>query len=144
MSVILVAVDASPIAQHVLDAALAQAQLRGEKLLLLHAVPAPLELPPEALLMSAGDMMALLQRSAEKNLAELASKVPPELLAGNVIEMGVPWRVICSAATEHDASLVVIGAHGHRFMDKILGTTTERVVSHTERSVLIVRAPMEK
>jgi nucleotide-binding universal stress UspA family protein len=139
MKKILVALDSSPIAPKVLAEAALFAQSFGAELILLRAVGLPTELPPEAFAMAPDNVTTLLFEAAEKDLATLASALPAELKTRRVVRVGTAWRVVCDVADEESADLILIGAHGHRFIDRVLGTTTQRVVSHTERSVYIAR-----
>jgi universal stress protein F len=77
---------------------------------------------------------------AKSELEEAARDVPPELLDGCSAQVGVAWDAICAAAREHDVDLIVIGSHGYRILDRLLGTTAAKVVNHADRSVLVVRA----
>jgi len=67
--------------------------------------------------------------------------VPAEVLGGTEVKIGVPWETICEAAREKQADLVVIGSHGYRGLDRLLGTTAAKVVNHAHCSVLVVREP---
>ncbi len=141
MKKILVALDSSPVAPKVLAEAAAFARTFGAELVLLRAVGLPTELPPEAFAMTPDNVTTLLFETAEKDLAGLAASLPDVATARRIVRVGTAWRVVCDVADEEQADLVMIGAHGHRFIDRVLGTTTQRVVSHTERSLYIVRPP---
>lgn len=141
MKKILVALDSSPVAPKVLAEAALFARSFGAELVLLRAVGLPTELPPEAFAMTPDNVTTLLFETAEKDLASLAASLPDVAKARRIVRVGTAWRVVCDVADEEQADLVMIGAHGHRFIDRVLGTTTQRVVAHTERSVYIVRPP---
>ena len=143
MKKILVAIDTSAAAQHVLDRAAALAKAFDASVLLVRAVGLPTELPPEALSMDPDSVTGLLVKAAERDLDRAAASFPPEVTVERSVQVGTPWRIICDLADDHDVDLIVIGAHGHRLLDRVLGTTTNRVVSHTERSMHIVRPPRE-
>lgn len=123
-----------------LDAAIELARKLDARLLLLRAVRAPAEpllangfaAPPSQLV----DSFVL---TAKRDLSELASRVPPELLERATAEVGVAWDVICSHARDHDVDMIVIGSHDYRLIDRILGTTAAKVVNHADRPVLVVR-----
>lgn len=54
---------------------------------------------------------------------------------------GHPFVEIARYATEVNAALVVVGARGrHSVLERVLGTTAERVVRHGHRPVLVVRS----
>lgn len=143
MKKILVAVDTSAVARFVLERAVVLARAFDAGVLLVRAVGLPTELPPEALSMDPDSVTGLLVKAAERDLERAAATFPPEMKVERSVQVGTPWRIICDLADEHDVELVVLGAHGHRLLDRVLGTTTNRVVSHTERSMHIVRPPRE-
>ncbi len=143
MKKILVALDASSVANAVLQRAAELASAYRAKLLLVRAVGLPTELPPEALAMDPDSVTGLLVTTAERDLARLAATLPAEIDVERTVQVGTPWRIICDLADDNDVDLIVIGAHGHRLLDRVLGTTTNRVVAHTERSMHIVRTPHE-
>jgi len=138
---ILVALDGSPRAPIVLHAACDLARGMGAKLLLVRAVTLPVELSPELMTISPNDVEARLAAEAHAELEELGRTVPDGTLAGVRTELGVPWQVLCNVAQEVDALLIVIGAHGYRLLDRILGTTAAKVVNHADRTVHVVRGP---
>ncbi len=140
MKTFLVALDDSPMAPRVLAEAKRHAEAFGAKLLLLRAVGLPAELPLEAYAMSPDAVADLLLKKAREDLHGFAGEVAPERLDGVRVELGVPWRVICDIAEQTGSAMVIVGAHGHKWFDRVLGTTTSRVVSHTECPTLIVRA----
>jgi nucleotide-binding universal stress UspA family protein len=88
-----------------------------------------------------GGLEELMLEEAKKGLAEYGRTVPPKLLAGTRVEVGSPWRAICAVAKEEFVDLIVVGSHGHGTLDRLLGTTSSRVVDSADRSVLVVRQP---
>ena len=54
---------------------------------------------------------------------------------------GAPWDKLVNAASELGATLIVVGAHGHRGpMDSsLVGSVATRVVATSMQSVLVVR-----
>ncbi len=140
MKTILVAVDDSPRAAAVIKTGIDLAQRTGAKIRLLRAVGLPPELPTNAWALPTQVVDDALLR-AKRELAELAQNVPPELLVGATAQVGIPWDAICSFAKEHEVDLIVIGSHGYRLLDRLIGTTAAKVVNHADRSVLVVREP---
>jgi nucleotide-binding universal stress UspA family protein len=139
MQRILVGVDEGPGASQVLRIASRLAQMFGGKLLLVRAIGVPSHLPVEAYAASPDDVVEVLRQRGAHELAELARQVAPELIEGILIEVGRAWEVICEQAREHDADLIVVGAHNYGNVDRVLGTTSARIVNHADRSVLVVR-----
>ena len=77
--------------------------------------------------------------TAKRDMDEIARRVPPELVESVSTQIGVAWDSICNYAREHDVDMIVIGSHGYRFIDRIIGTTAAKVVNHADRAVLVVR-----
>lgn len=144
MKSILVAVDASPRAIDVLVSAVALARSSGAKLRLLRVVGLPPELPANVWAIPQTQIVETFLETAKRDLELLSREIPPELLDGATAQVGVAWDAICSYAREHDVDLIVIGAHGYGFLDRIVGTTAAKVVNHADRPVLVVRRKGEK
>lgn len=139
MKRILCAVDSSPNAPKVLNAAVELATRTGAKIVLFRAVGIPPELPLDLYLGSEANMSELLVAQAQKDLTAYATRIPSAVLETTAVEIGVPWDAICRAAKNLNADLVLIGSHGYGGIDRLLGTTAAKVVNHAERSVLVVR-----
>lgn len=140
MKRILVAVDGSERQGEVLSAAVDIAQRSEARLVVLRAVKLSNELPPEAYLMPEGEISSILERRARLALEAAIDGVPATLVERLRTEIGEPWKAICEAAAQEEVDLIVIGAHGYRPLERLLGTTAARVVDHADRSVLVVRA----
>lgn len=134
---ILVAVDGSDRAAHVLEAALGLARNTRAVVTVLRVVGLPSELPPDAYALAPDALARRLVSDAEIATRELVTsfEVQPTLR----VETGAAVPTILRVATEVDASLIVIGAHGYGFSERVLGTTAARVVDRATRSVLVVR-----
>jgi nucleotide-binding universal stress UspA family protein len=139
MNRILVCLDASQRAPYILGTAVDLARRMGAKVRLFRVVGLPHDLPPQLYAVSPNDLPDILLETARKDLAELASGVPPELLDGVDAHIGSPWDGICNAARAYDADLIFIGSHGYGTLDRVLGTTAAKVVNHADRSVFIAR-----
>jgi nucleotide-binding universal stress UspA family protein len=144
MKRLLVCLDASPRAKHVLAVAVDLATRSGARVHLFRTVGIQPELPSELLAMSPNDLSDVLLGNAKKDLDVLAKDIPAEVFGGTHVHIGTPWDGICRAAKEHEADLVVIGAHGYGTLDRLLGTTASKVVNHIDRSVMVVREPASK
>ena len=140
MKRILVAVDGSPRAVHVVDAAVRLAELAAAKLVIYRAIAVMPDLPRDTLYAPTGDRLEdVLRSKAHEDLDRLASRVPPALIEQLVTTFASPWDGICRTAAERDVDLIVIGSHGYGGIDRILGTTAAKVVNHADRNVLVVR-----
>lgn len=140
MKRILVALDSSARARHVLGEAIDLAKRTGAKLKLLRAVALPADLPASVWATPSKDLVDELLVTARRDLDDLASGVPPEALDGVIVQVGVPWDTVCAAARELDVDLVMIGSHGYGLVDRLVGTTAAKIVNHADRSVLVVRS----
>jgi universal stress protein F len=141
MKKLLVALDGSPRELGVLNAAIVLARRTSAKLVLFRSVGLLPEVPPEALTVHPEEVPAQLERAARVALEKLAATVPEELRGGCRTAIGTAWQAISEMAAEEEADVVIIGSHGYRGLDRVLGTTAAKVVNHADRSVLVVRAP---
>jgi nucleotide-binding universal stress UspA family protein len=139
MKRVLVALDGSAAQAEVLAAAIVLARSQGSRLVLFHAVSMPTALPQEALSVAPDQVPDLLSKRAEAELTRLAETVPATLLESARVEVGSPWHAVVNAADRDAVDLIVIGAHGHGGIDRLLGTTAAKIVDHAKCSVLVVR-----
>ena len=142
MKTLLVGLDNTPESASVLASAVALALPTGAKITLLHVVDVPAELPPPgSLLLVLPTSKNDLVLAARQHLALLAEDVPAALRGDIVVETGNPADVICDVARDRDASMVLIGAHRHGVVRRVLGTTAAHVVNQIDRPLVVVRAP---
>ncbi len=139
MNRIIVALDTSPRAAHVLDTAIDFARRVGGKLKLFRAVTLPADVPLTRYMNAPGDLAQMLLGDAMKDLTALNLGIPENLSDGVEARIASPWKGICEIAKETKADLIVIGSHGYSGIERLLGTTAATVVNHAECSVLIVR-----
>jgi nucleotide-binding universal stress UspA family protein len=136
MKRILVALDGSPRAQKVLDAAKQLAELVGAKLVLYRACSVLPDVPREA---NPAQLEEIMIDHARKDLGRFAESLPAGLVERTATAFATPWDGICRAAREFDVDLIAIGSHGYGGLDRILGTVAAKVVNHADRNVLVVR-----
>ncbi len=136
---ILVALDGSPRAKNVLDTAALLAAKLGGKLHLFRSFGIPAGMPMDAWKLTETSLLDRLREEANAYLAQQAATLPPAILGGQEVEVGVAWDAICASAQRIGADLIVVGSHGYGGMDRLLGTTAAKVVNHADRSVLVVR-----
>lgn len=60
------------------------------------------------------------------------------------VRLGKPLQVIAAAADEWNPDLIVMAAPRRRRMDRLIGTTAERVIHATQRPVLIVSGAAQR
>lgn len=142
MKRILVALDSSPRAPHVLAAALQLADQCDAKLIVFRAVSLPPDLPKDLLTVTDRSLEEIMLRNAREDLERAVARVPRERIERIEASFATAWDGICRAARETQVDLVVIGSHGYSGLDRLLGTTAGKVVNHCERSVLVVRNPL--
>ena len=92
--------------------------------------------------MKLGTVWVSVREEVEPELRTLFG-VPPELRApeATLVGVGSPWEAVCHAAETRHVDLVVVGSHGYRGIDRVLGTTAAKIVNHAPCSVLVVRPP---
>jgi nucleotide-binding universal stress UspA family protein len=140
---VLVALDDSARAPHVLETGLQTAERLGGVVVPFRAVQVPPEFPPAAATHHSDDLPRFLVAEATRELERLTAGAPPSLLAPPVVRIGEPWRAVVDASDTEGASLVVVGSHGYHGLDRLLGTTSRHVAEEAHQEVLVVhdRAP---
>jgi nucleotide-binding universal stress UspA family protein len=126
---------------HANDAVMRAAWLpigRGANIALVHVLP---ELSPRVM----GDVRsaaeALLRVTAEMVVAERERARLPAVDVFTALEVGAPAERVAARAHDERAELVVVGRGEPHGVARLLGTTAERIVRATDRSVLVVTAP---
>jgi nucleotide-binding universal stress UspA family protein len=142
MGRIVVGVDSSKTSLKALRWALAEAELRGASLQLVHAFPRP-ELV---------GMTMVVTLPSDDELREASAQVLSEALeavggAGDVpvtthVGAGGPASVLVETA--HDADLLVIGSRGlGGFRGMLLGSVTQQVIAHAPCPVVVITPDAE-
>lgn len=132
---ILAASDLSARADRAIARAVQLAEAHGAGLAVLH-VASPLT-EDETFLGVRLDLAAL-ERDAAAALRERVQAMNGR--ADIVVKIGEPFVEIIRLVRERESDLVVLGAHGARFIrDLLLGTTAERVIRKGKRPVLVVK-----
>jgi nucleotide-binding universal stress UspA family protein len=135
--VIVAAVDSSPRAAGVVEAAREVADRFAGVVHLFRVVTLPPEFPAAAR-NSPDDLENALRAQATRELAALAGGHPRVIVDGPELGILEPWRAILQRAREVGAGLIVVGSHGYAGWDRILGTTAAKVANHADRPVLVV------
>jgi nucleotide-binding universal stress UspA family protein len=142
---IVVGIDGSDASKEALSWALAEARLRGDTVVAVHAWMTPYTVPaalPGAPMTPVDDGMAeAIRNGAEALLAETVAEAGA---AGDVtIEKRVVEGPAATALIEaaKGAELLVVGPRGHGgFTGLLLGSVSDQVVNHAPCPVVIVRA----
>jgi len=104
------------------------------RLTVLHVIASGL--PPE--------LAAEQQRAAESFLARRLQGLPPERAAGcgSIVLTGNVFSTIIAEAIARAIDLIVIGKPGnHPYAELFVGTTAERIIRFSDRTVLMVKQP---
>ena len=139
MATIVVGVDNSARASGVLAEAVALARPEDE-LLVLRAIGSLADLPAGVLTVSRDGLLQELTDVHQQQLDELVRPYRDDARLRAEIRHGEPWEALCDAARASGARLMVIGAHGHRALGRLLGTTASRVLERAPCTVVAVRA----
>ncbi len=83
--------------------------------------------------------------TADKNLSEfIKAHVPKDIKVHPYVRQGTPYREILEIARAENVDLIVMPSHDRKGAEKwLLGSTAEKVVTHSHRSVLVLRHLME-
>ena len=140
---ILVATDGSELSAKAVTAAVELAQALGAELVAFTALPAyPYSGIGESSGVAAGDHHARAGAEASDRLARVQSAAADAGVAchTSMLVDSEPYRAIITAADKHDCGLIVMASHGRRGVQGlVLGSETQRVLTHTSRPVLVVR-----
>jgi nucleotide-binding universal stress UspA family protein len=137
---ILVAVDDSPRATAVFDAGAEYARKFGAELYLFQTLTIPPEFPAAAVYSEEDQLPAHLIEIAKRQLGDIAKRAPDIAIAKTVITFGLPGQMILEEAEKLRVDLIVLGSHGYRGWDRVLGTTAATIANRSTRNVLVVHA----
>ncbi len=142
---LLATTDLSAPSRHASLRAAMLAQQTGARLELVHVIEKKAIEELQRWLGGAGEALQERIRSqAREALVQLAADIgePLGVSVGHHLAEGPVLERILAHADNLDASLLVAGAHGTRFMHHwLLGATAERLLRKTVRPVLVVKQP---
>jgi nucleotide-binding universal stress UspA family protein len=138
---ILVALDGSPRAPGVFNAAAEVASRFGATIHPFRAVVVPPEFPAAGAGSSLVRLSEYLLKSAVSDLLRVAKPSRGVEVSVPLVRVGQPWRLIVQASDELDVDLIVLGSHGYGPPDRVLGTTAAHVANCSTRNVLVVHGP---
>ena len=136
---ILVAVDSSPAAMRAVDCARKLAKLTGASVILVHAYP------PTPDYLGEPNLSEAIGRHIERAnalLEPLAASLEEEGVE-TILEIlqGPPADAILRVAATRDVDLIVMGARGLGSLGSLLlGSVSQKVMSHAKCPVMVVRA----
>lgn len=62
--------------------------------------------------------------------------------AKSLIEMGEPGPTVCRIAASVNADVIVVGSHGHGWLQRVfLGSVSQHVLHHAHCAVMVIRHP---
>ena len=124
----------------------------SEEVVILHVVEKEIvEAYEEAFAWAGKDVAAETEKLDEKLIVKAKKQMEEDIkelegLGFSVkgrVAIGNPWEEILKVAESEDVSLIVMGSHGcgrlSCELEKLIGSTTENVVRHTKKPVLVVR-----
>lgn len=138
---ILTAVDFSSQTDKVLDAAISMAVKFEAEVQLVFVVE---EMSPYAWVTVPHISFDILEeemgKSAETKLEKLVEeKLPAGLSCKTEVRKGIPAKEIVDCARKEGSSLIVMGTHGYRGMEKVLlGSVAEQVLQSAPCPVLVI------
>lgn len=143
---ILVPMDFSECSRRGLRYAVALAERFGSEIVLVHAIEAPLNLPPQTLVRldpegPAMPIMDYVREAADRRLnAMLAELSLASIPAQGVISVGDVRDVVLESASTHKVDMIVMGTHGRKGLRHLLiGSVAEDIVRRSEVPVLTTR-----
>jgi len=141
---ILVPTDFSNFSAPALQYGLAIAARFGAEVHLLHVVPDPAMLVPEAAAFSVESMQAQTEQLQQEAMKALEKLPEDEWSDGKPIvrevRIGAAFMEIIEYAREKDIDLIVIGTHGRSgLMHVLMGSVAERIVRKSPCPVLTVK-----
>jgi nucleotide-binding universal stress UspA family protein len=144
---ILVAVDFSTTSDDAVATAVDLSRAYHAQVHLLHVVPnvhIPYATEPIAFDFAGFERQSV--EASQQQLAAIAARHPVDAARlTTAIVSGAPAAEIVRYAEEHAMDLIVLGAHGHGFIDRLLiGSVAERVARHAPCAVLMVPHVMRR
>ena len=144
---ILVATDGSTLSKKAVNTAISLAALCGAELIAVKVVPRyPQSYFEGSIPLSVDDVKRVEKQWADDGQA-VVDAVKKTAAAKGVSVKAVTVKsalvsdAVIAAATKHKADLIVMGSHGRSGIEKlVLGSVAQRVLSHTNLPVLLVRA----
>ncbi len=133
---LLCATDLSPRSDRAVQRTALLAQQMNAEAMFMHTVDD--SAPGRVIRMKA--TRAYLRLRAE---GERAMKHAPHAAVA-AVRLGTPLDAMIASASEYEPDLIVMARHRRRRMDALIGTTAERVIRSTRRSVLAVSGDAER
>ncbi|GHD47566.1 universal stress protein A [Marinobacter persicus] len=134
----LVAIDLTEEAPQVLNKAKALAESQNAELMLVHVVEPVGYAYGGDIPMDLSELQDQLDKAAREQLAKYGEEYGIEV-ANQVVTVGRPESEVHRLVKEHQVDLVVVGSHGRKGFQLLLGSTANGVLHGTECDVLAIR-----
>lgn len=134
----LVAIDLTEEAPQVLNKAKAMCDAQGAELLLVHVVEPVGYAYGGDIPMDLSELQDQLDKAAREQLGKYGDEYGIAA-ANQVVTVGRPESEIHRLAKEHNVDLVIVGSHGRKGFQLLLGSTANGVLHGTECDVLAIR-----
>ena len=140
---ILVPTDGSDITTKAVNTALQLAQVHGAQLLTLSVMePFPYSAVSEIQPVPPQEFIDAQQRVASQRVEAVCATAAAQGMAckGHTVEALHAWEAIIEHAKAEGVDLIVMASHGRRGVAALLlGSETQKVLTHTELPVLVVK-----
>lgn len=140
---ILVPTDGSDITAHAVDTAIQLAKVHGAQLLTLSVMePFPYSAVSEIQPVPPQEFIDAQQRVATQRVEAVSTTAAAQGLAckAHTVEALHAWEAIVDHAKAENVDLIVMASHGRSgFAALLLGSEAQKVVTHIETPVLIVK-----
>ncbi|KXS51580.1 universal stress protein [Marinobacter persicus] len=134
----LVAIDLTEEAPQVLAKARTLADSQDAELMLVHVVEPVGYAYGGDIPMDLSELQDQLDKAAREQLGKYGEEYGIEKV-NQIVTVGRPESEVHSLVKEHDVDLVVVGSHGRKGFQLLLGSTANGVLHGTECDVLAVR-----
>lgn len=140
---ILVPTDGSDITAHAADTAIQLAKVHGAELLTLSVMePFPYGAVSEIQPVPPQEFIDAQQRVTAQRVEAVCAAAAAQGITcrGHTVEALHAWEAIIDHAKREGADLIVMASHGRRGVAALLlGSETQKVLTHTELPVLVVK-----
>ncbi len=140
---ILIPVDGSSTAQQAVQKAAGLAQAFGSQATVIYVIdPYPFTGLGSDFAYGQAEYLGAAAKEAEEAIAAARAVLSAAgvTVETRVVEAHAIWRGIIETANACGADLIVMGSHGRRGLEKlVLGSVTQRVLSHATQPVFVAR-----
>ena len=143
---ILIATDGSPLSEKAVTAGVALAGVLRAKIVAIHVFRLHFNFPLDDMETFDSETLAQLRESAQRAGRKILDQVEKQARSAGVecaaepVEGEWPWQRIIQTAKDKNCDLIVMASHGyHGFRGLVLGSETNKVLTHSTIPVLVYR-----